>query len=33
MHLHEVIVEALQPLLGLASGGDRGRARRYTPGP
>ena len=29
-HLHKVVVEALQPLLGLASGGNRGRARRYT---
>ncbi len=33
MHLHEVIVEALQPQLGLASDGDRIRARRYAPGP
>ena len=33
MRLHEVIVEALQPLLGLAWRSDRDRARRYPSSP
>ena len=33
MCLHEMIVEALQPLLGLAWRGDRDRVRRYPSGP
>ena len=33
MRLHEVVVETLQPLLGLAWRGDRDRACRYPSGP